>query len=149
MSKKSNALVLESVGLRGAASRFEYGRLATQRDAGGRGGSDRHDRHRSTRSEQQRQRPVPPYRDQAASLEETAAALDQITVKVGNASKRTNEARQVAELANASASQSGSVVTNAVNAMGGIEQSSNEISNIIGVIDRSPSRPICLPSMPA
>ncbi|WP_234704304.1 methyl-accepting chemotaxis protein [Rhizobium nepotum] len=68
-------------------------------------------------------------------MEETAAALDQITVNVGNASKRTNEARQVAELAKASASQSGSVVTNAVNAMGGIEQPSNEISNIIGVID--------------
>lgn len=72
---------------------------------------------------------------QAASLEETAAALDQITVNVANSSKRADEARKVAALANESAGQSGQVVANAVNAMQKIEQSSNEISNIIGVID--------------
>ena len=72
---------------------------------------------------------------QAASLEETAAALDQITVNVANSSKRTDEARSVAVQANTSAAQSGKVVANAVDAMHKIEQSSNEISNIIGVID--------------
>ncbi len=72
---------------------------------------------------------------QAASLEETAAALDQITVNVANSSKRADEARKVAVLANESAAQSGIVVANAVDAMQKIEQSSNEISNIIGVID--------------
>ncbi|MBO9135861.1 CHASE3 domain-containing protein [Rhizobium sp. B230/85] len=72
---------------------------------------------------------------QAASLEETAAALDQITVNVSNSSKRAEEARQIAMLANESAAQSGKVVANAVEAMQKIEQSSNEISNIIGVID--------------
>ena len=72
---------------------------------------------------------------QAASLEETAAALDQITVNVANSSKRADEARKVAVLANESAAQSGKVVANAVDAMQKIEQSSNEISNIIGVID--------------
>jgi methyl-accepting chemotaxis protein len=72
---------------------------------------------------------------QAASLEETAAALDQITVNVANSSKRADEARKIAVLANESAAQSGRVVANAVNAMQKIEQSSNEISNIIGVID--------------
>ena len=72
---------------------------------------------------------------QAASLEETAAALDQITVNVANSSKRADEARKVAMLANESAAQSGKVVANAVDAMNKIEQSSNEISNIIGVID--------------
>ncbi|RWX81870.1 HAMP domain-containing protein [Neorhizobium lilium] len=72
---------------------------------------------------------------QAASLEETAAALDQITVNVTNSSKRADEARKVALLANESAAQSGKVVANAVDAMQKIEQSSNEISNIIGVID--------------
>ena len=72
---------------------------------------------------------------QAASLEETAAALDEITVNVANSSKRADEARKVAVLANESASQSGKVVANAVDAMQKIEQSSNEISNIIGVID--------------
>ncbi|MEI2301667.1 HAMP domain-containing methyl-accepting chemotaxis protein [Ensifer sp. MJa1] len=72
---------------------------------------------------------------QAASLEETAAALDQITVNVGNSSKRTNEARVVAGQANESARKSGAIVSGAVDAMGRIEHSSNQISNIIGVID--------------
>ncbi|MBC7312055.1 MAG: HAMP domain-containing protein [Rhizobium sp.] len=72
---------------------------------------------------------------QAASLEETAAALDEITTNVANSSKRAEEARTVAIQANDSASHSGAVVANAVNAMGKIEQSSNQISNIIGVID--------------
>ncbi len=72
---------------------------------------------------------------QAASLEETAAALDQITTNVANSSKRADEARAVAIQANQNAAQSGKVVANAVDAMGKIEQSSNQISNIIGVID--------------
>jgi len=72
---------------------------------------------------------------QAASLEETAAALDQITTNVANSSKRADEARTVAIQANDSARQSGAVVANAVDAMGKIEQSSSQISNIIGVID--------------
>ena len=72
---------------------------------------------------------------QAASLEETAAALDQITTNVSNSSKRADEARTVAIQANDSARHSGAVVANAVNAMGRIEESSGQISNIIGVID--------------
>ncbi|PZM14519.1 methyl-accepting chemotaxis protein [Rhizobium tubonense] len=72
---------------------------------------------------------------QAASLEETAAALDQITVNVANSSKRADEARTVAVQANTGAAQSGKVVANAVEAMHRIEQSSSQISNIIGVID--------------
>ncbi|MEH6690023.1 MAG: methyl-accepting chemotaxis protein [Pseudorhizobium pelagicum] len=72
---------------------------------------------------------------QAASLEETAAALDEITTNVANSSKRAEEARTVAIQANENAAQSGKVVANAVDAMGKIEQSSNQISNIIGVID--------------
>jgi len=72
---------------------------------------------------------------QAASLEETAAALDQITVNVTNSSKRTEEARHVAIEANKSARRSGEVVSNTVIAMQRIEQSSNQISSIIGVID--------------
>lgn len=72
---------------------------------------------------------------QAAALEETAAALDQITVNVTNSSKRADEARKVAVLANESAEQSGRVVASAVDAMQKIEQSSNQVSNIIGVID--------------
>ncbi|MDR5012157.1 methyl-accepting chemotaxis protein [Agrobacterium fabacearum] len=72
---------------------------------------------------------------QAASLEETAAALDQITVNVANSSKRAEEARKVAVQANESAAQSGRVVANAVDAMQKIEASSNQVTNIIGVID--------------
>lgn len=72
---------------------------------------------------------------QAASLEETAAALDQITTNVFNSSKRTEEARHVAIEANKSARKSGEVVANAVNAMQRIEQSSSQISSIIGIID--------------
>ena len=72
---------------------------------------------------------------QAASLEETAAALDEITTNVANSSKRAEEARTVAIQANENAKQSGTVVANAVDAMGKIEQSSNQISSIIGVID--------------
>lgn len=72
---------------------------------------------------------------QAASLEETAAALDEITANVTNASKRADEARTVAISANTSAAHSGAVVANAIDAMQRIEESSSQISNIIGVID--------------
>jgi len=72
---------------------------------------------------------------QASSLEETAAALDEITTNVANSSKRVDEARAVAVQANQSASKSGAVVSDAVHAMERIEQSSSQISNIIGVID--------------
>ncbi|WP_245292542.1 methyl-accepting chemotaxis protein [Rhizobium sp. 9140] len=72
---------------------------------------------------------------QAASLEETAAALDEITANVASSSKRAEEARSVAVQANDSARQSGAVVNSAVDAMSKIEQSSNQISSIIGVID--------------
>jgi PAS domain S-box-containing protein len=72
---------------------------------------------------------------QAAALEETAAALDQITANVTSSSKRAEDARKVATEANASAARSGEVVSHAVNAMSRIEQSSSQISNIIGVID--------------
>lgn len=73
--------------------------------------------------------------NQAAALEETAAALDQITVNVANSSKRTQEARALSGDANTSAAASSEIVSNAVKAMGRIEESSKRISNIIGVID--------------
>ncbi|MEJ8308103.1 methyl-accepting chemotaxis protein [Agrobacterium larrymoorei] len=72
---------------------------------------------------------------QAASLEETAAALDEITVNVNNASRRADDARQAAITASNNATRSGQVVADAVAAMSRIESSSNQISNIIGVID--------------
>jgi len=72
---------------------------------------------------------------QAASLEETAAALDQITMNVNNSSKRAEEARHATQAADTSATRSSQIVAEAVGAMARIEQSSNQISNIIGVID--------------
>lgn len=72
---------------------------------------------------------------QAASLEETAAALDEITVNVNNALKRTEDARNAAQIADSSATLSGQIVAEAVGAMARIEQSSSQIYNIIGVID--------------
>ncbi len=72
---------------------------------------------------------------QAAALEETAAALDEITANVSQSSKRAEEARSKALEANGSANHSTVVVSDAVAAMQRIEQSSGQISNIIGVID--------------
>jgi len=72
---------------------------------------------------------------QAASLEETAAALDEITANVSNSSKRVEEARSVALQASSSATHSGNVVADAVQAMHKIEESSSKVTNIIGVID--------------
>ncbi|MFC6446554.1 HAMP domain-containing methyl-accepting chemotaxis protein [Shinella zoogloeoides] len=72
---------------------------------------------------------------QAASLEQTAAALDEITANVTNSTRRAEEARAVAAEANGAATHSGGVVADAVNAMQRIEQSSQQISSIIGVID--------------
>ena len=72
---------------------------------------------------------------QAASLEETAAAVEQITTNVANSTKRTEDARLMAERANQSAEASTSVVSDAEDAMHRIEESSRQITNIIGVID--------------
>ena len=72
---------------------------------------------------------------QAASVEETAAALDEITQTVADSSRRADEAGHLVESARKSAESSATVVREAINAMGAIEGSSREISNIIGVID--------------
>ncbi len=72
---------------------------------------------------------------QAASVEETAAALEEITTTVKDAAKRASEASSLVMRTRDGAEKSGEVVRNAVKAMNLIENSSNEISNIIGVID--------------
>ncbi len=72
---------------------------------------------------------------QAASLEETAAALDEITATVRKTAAGAKHARQVVGTAKSNAEHSGKVVRQAVEAMSGIEKSSNEITQIIGVID--------------
>ncbi len=72
---------------------------------------------------------------QAAAVEETAAALEEITTTVRDSTKRAQEAGQLAARARQDAEHSGDVVRRAINAMERIEKSSDEISNIIGVID--------------
>ncbi|QDG94616.1 methyl-accepting chemotaxis protein (plasmid) [Rhizobium sp. NIBRBAC000502774] len=72
---------------------------------------------------------------QAAAVEETAAALEEITTAMRDSTKRAQEAGQLVGRAKAGAEQSGEVVRKAVTAMERIEKSSDEIGNIIGVID--------------
>jgi methyl-accepting chemotaxis protein len=72
---------------------------------------------------------------QAASLEETAAALDEITATVRKTAEGAKHASEVVIAAKADAEASGKVVQDAVVAMGAIEKSAQEISQIIGVID--------------
>ncbi|MBB3349862.1 methyl-accepting chemotaxis protein [Sphingomonas sp. BK069] len=72
---------------------------------------------------------------QAASLEETAAAMHEITTTVRDTAANAVKANGVVNDTRRDAEQSGDVVRRAVEAMNGIERSSNEISEIIAVID--------------
>ncbi len=72
---------------------------------------------------------------QAASLEETAAALDQITATVRKTADSSTHVQQIVQATKMAAEQSGDIVRNAVAAMGEIEGSAKQISQIIGVID--------------
>jgi len=73
--------------------------------------------------------------NQAAKLEETAAALDELTASVKSAAESAREVEKVVNQARTEATESGTVVQGAVDAMNEIEQSSEQISQIIGVID--------------
>jgi methyl-accepting chemotaxis protein len=72
---------------------------------------------------------------QAASLEETAAALDEITTTVKRTAEGAQRAGASVTAAREEAERSGGVVNRAVAAMGDIERSAEQISQIIGVID--------------
>jgi methyl-accepting chemotaxis protein len=72
---------------------------------------------------------------QAASLEETAAAMEEITSTVRETADGADRAHRAVTGAREEAEHSGGVVRRAVEAMGGIERASNEISEIISVID--------------
>jgi methyl-accepting chemotaxis protein len=72
---------------------------------------------------------------QAASIEETAAALDEITATVRRSADGAKLASTAASGARIEAARSGDVMRDAVKAMGEIEQSSGQITNIISVID--------------
>jgi methyl-accepting chemotaxis protein len=72
---------------------------------------------------------------QAASLEETAAAMDEITSTVRQTADGANRANSIVGMTRSEAEESGAIVARAVEAMGGIERTSSEISEIISVID--------------
>jgi len=72
---------------------------------------------------------------QAASLEQSTAALAAITETVQNAAKNAAHAKNIVTDATSDAVQSSDVVRNTVAAMGEIEKSSRQIGQIIGVID--------------
>ncbi|WP_232281889.1 CHASE3 domain-containing protein [Roseobacter sp. SK209-2-6] len=72
---------------------------------------------------------------QAATLEQTAAALDELTASVKSAAEGARRVENTMEDARREAESSDQVVQNAVTAMTEIEQSSSSISQIISVID--------------
>ncbi|MGP6086796.1 methyl-accepting chemotaxis protein [Antarctobacter jejuensis] len=72
---------------------------------------------------------------QAATLEQTAAALEEITSSVKSAADSANKVEQFVSETREKALASGEQVTSAVSAMSGIEKSSEQIAQIITVID--------------
>jgi methyl-accepting chemotaxis protein len=72
---------------------------------------------------------------QAASLEQTAAATNQVTSTMEASAQRANEATTTIDETYREASEGSAVVARTVEAMGEIDRSSQEIANIINVID--------------
>jgi methyl-accepting chemotaxis protein len=73
--------------------------------------------------------------EQAARLEQTAASMEQMTGTVKATADNAAHARQLAVDAREEAERGGRVVQSAVAAMGGINDASKKIADIIGVID--------------
>jgi len=72
---------------------------------------------------------------QAASLEQTAASMEQLATTVKDNAGNTQRAHQVVNSASQLAQKGGEIVKSAIIAMQDINDSSNEIAEIIGVID--------------
>lgn len=72
---------------------------------------------------------------QATNLQETATALDLITVAIKKAAEGSAHARTVVSSANEQAVEGEGIVRAAIQAMHGIETTSNEIGRILGSID--------------
>lgn len=72
---------------------------------------------------------------QAATLEQTAAALEEVTTAVHSSASNAKQAERLAQDTKAAAETSSHVVEKSVTAMAEIQQSSEEISSIISVID--------------
>lgn len=72
---------------------------------------------------------------QASNLEETASSMEEMTSAVKQTSENSTHANELAASASKQAAQGGEVVSRAVTAMDEINQASNKIADIIGVID--------------
>ena len=72
---------------------------------------------------------------QASSLEETAASMDQMTTTVRQNASNADQANQLALAARGQADAGVAVVATAIKAMGGINESSKKIGDIIGVVE--------------
>jgi methyl-accepting chemotaxis protein len=72
---------------------------------------------------------------QAATIEETSAAMEQLATTVADNARMAEDANGKAQAVSASAAQSGVTMTEANQAMERITSSSAKISNIIGMID--------------
>ena len=72
---------------------------------------------------------------QAATLEQTSAALDELTTSAKSAAEFAREASDMASAAKLTAESGDSVVKQTIGAMGAIEQSTSEISKTISVIE--------------
>jgi methyl-accepting chemotaxis protein len=72
---------------------------------------------------------------QASSLEETASSMENLTSTVKQNADNARQANQLAVSASSVAVKGGQVVSQVVNTMGSIKESSSKIVDIIGVID--------------
>jgi methyl-accepting chemotaxis protein len=72
---------------------------------------------------------------QAASIEETASSMEELTGTVRQNADNARQANQLASNAREQAERGGSVVSSAISAMRSINEASNKIADIIGVID--------------
>jgi len=72
---------------------------------------------------------------QASSLEETASSMEELTAAVKQNADNALAARSLASAASAVAVKGGTVVSEVVQTMGSINDSSRKIADIIGVID--------------
>jgi methyl-accepting chemotaxis protein len=73
--------------------------------------------------------------EQSSSLEETASSMEEMTTTVKQNADNAAQANQLALAARDQAEKGGTVVSQAVSAMTGINEASKKIADIIGVID--------------
>ncbi|MBO1324478.1 cache domain-containing protein [Acetobacter sp. TBRC 12305] len=72
---------------------------------------------------------------QAATLEETSAALTQITQRVHKTTEETRQAHEVVNGSRVNAERASAVVANTIESINRIDESSKAISNIVGMIN--------------